>query len=313
MTMHGTAMDGSATASGDGIWLEYLQAFPALAAENIRLGCQPRKMVRPGAKEAIVLVHGLTDSPMFMQGLADYFHGSLGYDVYLPLLPWHGLKEPRDMAGVALGEWKRSVRFAVLAAGRGGARVSLGGFSLGGLLSLYTACAEAAVTGDLYLFAAALGLSPGVFFLPCGWKEWLLRLPFVCRFDGGGPLIGGNPYRYGRVPLNGAVELVRLIDEVDEMVYDMGRIVFPGQIFAAWSECDRVICLKKLRDLPRLVGRDRFRSFVIPAERRVGHASLVLAEPIFADGAPAGQAPLEPANPLFMEMVTAMGRFTAGS
>ena len=312
MTTVGIGSDGPGRGQCDWLWEEYLQAFPVISAGNIRAGCHPRKMIHPSAEKAIVLVHGLTDSPLFMRAIALYFHNSLGYNVYMPLLPCHGLKDPRDMAGVALAEWKRSVRFAVCAAGEKGTRVSIGGFSLGGILSLYMACTEAAVGGELYLFAAALGLSPGFFALPCGLKEFLLRLPFAERFDSGRPLIGDNPYRYNRVCLSGAVELVRLIGEVDGICKRSGKILPPRRIFAAWSEYDKVVCLKKLRNLQRLVGDDRYVPFVIPAEKRVDHASLVLAEPIFADGAQQGHSPLEPANPLFPQMVAAMGRFASG-
>lgn len=295
----------------DGLWEEYLRAFPAVSLAQIRVGCHPCKMVHRSADQAVVLVHGLTDSPLFMRGIALYFHETLGYDVYLPLLPRHGLKDPRNMEGVALAEWKQSVRFAVRAAGEGGARVSIGGFSLGGLLSLYMACTERAVSGDLYLFAAALGLSPALSGLPCGLKEFLLRLPFAGRFDNGGPLIGDNPYRYSRVCLNGAVELVRLIGEVGDILEKNGKILPERRVFAAWSEYDRVICLKKLRGLWRLAGDSPYQCFVIPAQERVDHASLVLAEPIFSCPARPGQPPLEQANPRFREMVAALGRFAS--
>ena len=295
----------------DRLWEEYLRAFPAIPPDGIRAGCHPVKMIHRSADRALVLVHGLSDSPHFMRGIALYFHETLGYNVYLPLLPCHGLKDPRGMAGVSLAEWKNSVRFAVLAAGAGGERVSIGGFSLGGILGLYLACTEAAVTGELYLFAAALGLAPGFGRFP-GLKEFLLRLPLAERFDSGEPLIGDNPYRYSRVCLRAAVELARLIGEVNGMVRESGGILPQRRVFAAWSEDDRVVCLRKLRQLPALVGDGRYAGYVIPAGHRVDHASLVLAEPIFPGNARPGEAPLEPANPFFREMVAAVGRFAAG-
>jgi esterase/lipase len=44
-----------------------------------------------------VLIHGLTDSPYFMTAIGEYFFGNLGYNVYLPLLQCHGLKEPKGV------------------------------------------------------------------------------------------------------------------------------------------------------------------------------------------------------------------------
>lgn len=296
----------------DWLWEEYLQIFPGLSPEDVRPGCHPRRMIHPVAEKAVVLVHGLSDSPFFMLAIARYFHATLGFNVFMPLLPGHGLKDPQAMAGVTLAEWKKSVRFAIGAAGDHGLPVSVGGFSLGGLLSLYMACTERAVAGELYLFAAALGLAPGFFGLTPGLKEVFLRLPFAARLDSGGPLIGDNPYRYDRIPLTGAVELVKLIGEVDEMVLRPGGTMPAGRVFAAWSEDDKVVSVKKLRDLQRRLGHGRCTSFVVPAVNRVGHASLVLAESIFAPGAPAGQPPLEPANPFFSQLVAAIGRFAAG-
>ena len=83
-----------------------------------------------------VLVHGLTDSPWFLQFLASHFHNQLGYDVYLPLLHMHGLREPHQMRGVSLGQWQENVRFAIHTAAGRSRHVAVGGLSTGGALSL---------------------------------------------------------------------------------------------------------------------------------------------------------------------------------
>lgn len=296
----------------DWLWPEYVRQFSIDSLHTIRAGCHPRKMVhRSGRKKAIVLIHGLTDSPFFMREIGRYFHDSLGYNVYMPLLQGHGLTDPKGMVGVALTEWKCNVRYAIDVAGGDGARVSIGGLSLGGILSLYMACTEPAVRGDLYLFAAALGLSPGVFGIPGCLKEVLLRLPFVGLLDNGRPLIGKNPYRYERVSLNGAMELSRLIREVNGILKKFGGVWPERRIFAAWSEYDRVINLRKLGNLGQYIGAECFVPFRVPAEKRVDHASLILKEPIFALDARAGEPPLEGANPWFRRMVEAIGRFEA--
>ena len=43
--------------------------------------------------QVIVLVHGLTDSPYYMQAIAEDF-ARKGFNVVLPLLPAHGLRRP---------------------------------------------------------------------------------------------------------------------------------------------------------------------------------------------------------------------------
>ncbi len=293
------------------LWPEYYQAFPAFSPETVRKGCHPRKLLHPGgADKAIVLVHGLTDSPFYMSAIGAYFHAVLGYDVFLPLLQCHGLKSPAGMAGVSLAEWQKNVRFAIDSATLGARKVSLGGLSTGGALSYYLAHTEAKATGDLYLFSAALGLADGPWGIPGRLKESLLRLPFVANMTLGPPLIGRHPYRYQWVSPNSAAELARLIREIDGLPRPF---IKPGgaagRIFAAWSECDRVISLDRLRELRQRTADTRFVPFVIPKSDRVDHAGLVLKDPIYADRAEPGARPLETANPRFAEMMAAIARF----
>lgn len=302
---------------GHYLWPEYYQAFPVFSDATVRAGCHPRKMLQPsGAKQAIVLVHGLTDSPYFMGALGQFFYDILGYDVYIPLLQGHGLKSPMAMAGVALAQWLENVAFAIRSAaqGAGTTRVSIGGLSTGGALGYYLACIDPLISGDLYLFSAALGLSGGPCGIP-GWlKEWGLRLPLIARLDSFGPLVGNNPYRYARVSLNSAVELAKLLGKIDHLP---GQFTDTGnsarRIFAAWSECDNVVSLDKLHELQRRTPKDRFVSFVIPATEQVEHACVVLQHPIHALGAQPGSAPLERANPRFADMLAAIARFALPS
>lgn len=295
------------------LWPEYYQAFPVFSSETVRKGCHPRKLLHPGgADKAIVLVHGLTDSPYYMSAIGAYFHAVLGYNVFLPLLQCHGLKNPAGMAGVSLAEWQKNVRFAIDSAALGARKVSLGGLSTGGALSYHLAHTEAKATGDLYLFSAALGLADGPCGIPGRVKEFLLRLPFVRNMTLGPSLIGRHPYRYLWVSPNSAAELAQLIREIDGLprpfIKPGGET---GRIFAAWSECDRVISLGRLRELRQRTAGNCFVSFVIPRTDGVDHAGLVLKEPIYAQGAGPGARPLESANPRFAEMVAAIARFEA--
>ena len=75
-------------------------------------------------KNAVVLVHGLTDSPHFMAAIGRYFHEEMGFNVLLPLLQAHGLKKPEGMQDVSVEEWKRNVEFAIEKAKEMGEKVS---------------------------------------------------------------------------------------------------------------------------------------------------------------------------------------------
>jgi esterase/lipase len=291
-------------------WPEYYREFPYLSEHKLRPGCQPRKLLHGNRTEnAVILVHGLSDSPFYMRAIGEYFYQGLGYDVYLPLLQCHGLREPHGMAGVSLSEWKKNVRFALRSAAEKAARVSIGGLSTGGTLGLYLSCTDAEVTGDLYLFSAALGIYAWRLRLLGTIMECLLRTPLVRFLDGNRPLSGHNPYRYARVPLTSAGELARLLKEIESLPEPAIDRLRAKRIFAAWSESDRVISVPKLHDLQALVGAGRFTQFVFPRAERVDHASVVLQEPVYAIGSRPDAAPLEAASPRFAEMMAAMHRF----
>lgn len=295
-------------------WPEYYHEFPYFSAQKIRSDCHPCRLLHedPTGK-AIVLVHGLTDSPFYMQAVAGYFHTTLGYDVFLPLLQAHGLQEPGKMAGVSLAQWKKNVGFAVRAAAKRAERVSVGGLSTGGALSFYFGCTDPRVTGEIYLFSAALGLygGPGQIFSRV--LEVLLRNPWFRHLDNGKTLRGNHPYRYARVPLNSAGELVQLIDEINALRRSTTGTSCTKRVFAAWSEYDRVINIKKLSSLVGFIQEGRFVPFVIPMAARVDHACVVLAQPVLAIDSKSGDKPLEIANPLFAEMMAALQRFESAN
>lgn len=294
------------------LWQEYYREFRYLTKENVRLGCHPRKLIHPGgAKKAVVLVHGLTDSPYFLTAIGDFFYHRLHYDVYLPLLQMHGLKDPQGMQGVSAGEWQKNVIFAIKEAATGGREVSIGGLSTGGALSLWAMLTEPRLIGRLYLFSAALGLADSFVVVP-GWlKELFLRLPFIGTLDSNEPLIGRNPYRYTRVSLNSGAELVKLIRRNRRLLGEHGKArPLSAKIFCCWSECDAVVSRKAFVQLGLLAGSNNFVPFVVPRRCQVEHASVVLEQPVFATDAQRGDKPLEDANPQFTLMMNAMEAFS---
>jgi esterase/lipase len=141
-------------------WNGYYSHFNKLET-SVRDGCHPL-IFRHGdrARNAIVLVHGLSDSPYFMRDIGEYFCAEMGFDVYVPLLRAHGLKEPQGMKDASAEAWKADVRFAVKEAKKSGGKVSIGGLSTGGTLSVEIALNdENAIDGGIFLFSAALGLA----------------------------------------------------------------------------------------------------------------------------------------------------------
>lgn len=296
----------------DNEWLAYYDQFPEyFAAAAVRDGCHPRIMEHsqnPG--KAIVLVHGLTDSPYYLTAIGEYFFQQLGYNVYLPLLHCHGLKVINSMAEVDLIEWKANVRFAIDTAAQKSALVSIGGLSTGATLGFYMACTKPRVTGDLYLFSAALELLRGHSgFLDRFWKR--VRHTFVAQtpepVDELTSLVGVNPYRYARMDKNGVQQLVHLIGETDDLLdgFDAHH-PFPKRVFAAHTECDARVSLDGIRRLQRKSRPDDFALFLIDRAMAVAHASVVLEDPVYS---PLNHRVLEKSNPVFVDMMAAISRF----
>ena len=292
-------------------WLAYYERFPYFSTDTVRDGCHPRLFEHEAATgKAVVLCHGLTDSPHFLMAIARHFHTNLGCDVYLPLLHGHGLKDPKGMEGVELEEWKANIGFAVDTAAGKAEFVSVGGLSTGGTLSFYTACTNPKATGGLYLFSAALDLAGGPMGLIGEIKERILRTFLADLLDSQKPLIGRNPYRYARMDMDGARELARLIKETDGLLKGFdAKTPFPKRVFAAHSESDKTADIDGIRNLQEKTLPERFTAYFIPKAEEVSHASLVLEEPIFAVDAAEGEKPLEKANPKFADMMAAVTAF----
>jgi esterase/lipase len=294
--------------SGNHLWQAYLDHFDYFSRAAIREGCHPRLLEHPHhVDRAVVLVHGLSDSPYFMSFIGAYFHREMGYNVYLPLLHYHGLKDPRGMEGVEMEEWLRNVRFALDCAEEKAGTVSIGGLSTGGVLSFLMANARPGVNGILYLFSAALDLAGGPLGLIGDMKEWILRTFLSDLFDRNKPLIGDNPYRYSHVDIDGAQELARLIKNTNTIIKGFSaQNRFPLPVFAAHSEADTTANIAGIERLQRVCDPGKFHFERFPEKLGIPHASVVLKEPI------SGIAKPEPANPQFDGMMAAVRSFEMG-
>lgn len=302
-------------------WLDYYQRFPYFESDLIREGCHPRVLEHDlPVENAIVLVHGLSDSSYYMMEIARFFFNELGYNVYVPLLQCHGLKVPRGMKGVSAEEWKANVAFAVETAAAKANRVSIGGLSTGGTLSVFTAVTHPMVNGSLYLFSAALDLAGGF------WgqvKERVLRSPIADFVDAVDKmkhlnkeardtyLIGDNPYRYN-MDKGGAKQLAYLIKEIDEMIKEreLGELL-DRPAFAAHSECDTTTSIEGIEAFSALYRPEKFTFFRIVRDENVSHASLVLKHPVYAIHREEEAEPLEEPNPCFDDMMNAVRAFAS--
>jgi esterase/lipase len=195
-------------------------------------------------RDVMVLTHGLTDSPNYMRAIGERFYQA-GLNVVLPLLPAHGLQKPaKALKDKGLDqEWQDEMDLAVEVALMLGDRVSLGGFSTGGALSLNKILREPEkIQGGLFLFSAAvdLGLQDELGHFP-GLEE-LCQAFFIVtekEFPGEGP----NPYKYPNFPKATGVELCQVIRSNEALLKDWEKQArkITNPVFAAHSVNDETL------------------------------------------------------------------------
>ncbi|MBI5366366.1 MAG: alpha/beta fold hydrolase [Planctomycetes bacterium] len=96
----------------------------------------------PGGPHGVVLVHGFSNTPGDTRPLGARL-AAQGFTVHGVLLPGHG-RTPRDLERSTWEDWFCEVEYAVERLGRDCARVSVVGFSTGGLLALHLAATRPA-------------------------------------------------------------------------------------------------------------------------------------------------------------------------
>jgi alpha-beta hydrolase superfamily lysophospholipase len=172
------------------------------------------ELVPSEVRGAVLLVHGLSDSPYSVRGLAETFYAQ-GYYVLALRLPGHGTV-PSALVDVSWQDWYAAVvlaaRYAAAKAGPGKPFL-MGGHSTGAaLVTLYAlrALDNPALPRPqrLYLVSAAIGISPFA-----GLSNVLARLAFIPWFEKSrwlDVLPEYDPYKYNSFPVNAANQIHRL-------------------------------------------------------------------------------------------------------
>ena len=92
----------------------------------------PFELAQDNNDKAILLIHGLTDSPFSFHDLSQFFYQQ-GFSVRTMLLPGHGMA-PSELLTVDYNEWQQATRFAIEQTLNDYQQVYLGGLSTGGAL-----------------------------------------------------------------------------------------------------------------------------------------------------------------------------------
>ena len=92
----------------------------------------PFELTNKGSNKAVLLIHGLTDSPYSYHDLAQFFYQQ-GFTVRTLLLPGHATA-PSDLLDVSYQQWQQATQYAIKRTLMDFQQVYLGGFSTGGAL-----------------------------------------------------------------------------------------------------------------------------------------------------------------------------------
>lgn len=218
--------------------------------------------------KAVVLFHGLSDSPFFFKSIAATIHEQ-GYNVMVALLPGHGLKEAdADMEDGELSErWKRHVSNVMTIAPDFGNRLVIGGFSTGGALALnYLLSANDPKLDALMSYSGAMQLDSSAERMLGIWG-----ISFVAKLmDGDYSTDGPNLYKYPKVASHSAVMLMDIIDENREL---METTTLNTSIFAAHSEADKTTLFTGIESV-MAQNKGANDLFAIPVELNVCHADV---------------------------------------
>ena len=191
----------------------------------------PAEACPPAAKErptrGVLLLHGLSDTPLAMRDLADAF-AERCFLVRAMLLPGHGTRAG-DLLDVTREDWLAATRFGLETLKEDVDQVFVGGFSLGGLLTIHAVLEDATVRGA-FLFSPALALRRAWL---VGQSVWLRHV--LDWLDRDAP---DDYARYEAMPVNATAETLLLTRELAQAL-ERRRVTVP--VFMAQSADDPVI------------------------------------------------------------------------
>ena len=242
----------------------------------------------PEPRGAVLLVHGLSDSPYSMRALAETFYAQ-GYYVLALRLPGHGTI-PSALVDVSWKDWYAAV---VLAAKHAAAKAGpgkpffAGGHSTGAaLVTLYSVRAlddpSLPKPERLYLVSPAIGISPfailtnivaGLSFIPYFEKsKWIDMLP---EYD---------PYKYNSFPVNAGNQidtLTRVLRKATLAAAKNGRLDGMPRVLAFQSLVDSTVTAAEVvRGLMMVLPQRGHELVVFDVNRRDEMEGLINPGPI---------------------------------
>jgi len=172
----------------------------------------------PSARGAAMLVHGLSDSPYSMRGLADLFYDQ-GFSVLTLRLPGHGTA-PAGLLSADHRDWMAALRLGMrhLASQIEGEQpLYLVGYSMGAALSVEYAASrllgeDVPAVDGLILLSPAIGVSSLARLAV--WQSRLAALPGMSKLAWTDILPEYDPYKYNSFTVSAGDQIYRLTQRI---------------------------------------------------------------------------------------------------
>lgn len=260
------------------------------------------------ARGGVLLVHGLSDSPYIMRGIAEHLQQQ-GWYVVVLRLPGHGTA-PSGLLQVKWQDWAAAVRLAArdVRTTIGAEKpLVLGGFSTGGALCVEYALAQRQgedlpKANQLLLFSPAIGVDPLARL--AGTVDMLSGIPGLGRLGWETRMPEYDPYKYNSFPLNAGAQIWKLTqrieDQLDALQKQGGATGLP-RILAFQSMADATVSpVAVVKALYQRLPKEGHRLVLFDADRQ-GNEMQILKPELFE----ARQRLLDsPAQPFDLEIVT---------
>ena len=199
-------------------------------------------------KGAVLMLHGLTDSPYSMRALAELF-AARGWHVVGLRLPGHGTA-PAALTRVTWEDWAAAVRLAAKdLRAKTGADVPfvIAGYSCGAALAVEYALAtlqgEALPRASgLVLLSPAIGVSPAAALAV--WPARIARLTGSHKLEWTDTSPEFDPYKYNSFTVNAAEQMYRLTQRIRELIdtlHKPGGVTGMPPILAFQSAADATV------------------------------------------------------------------------
>ena len=203
------------------------------ASPNIVDIIAPFELRKNNNHKAVLLIHGLTDSPFTFHDLAQIYFEQ-GYSVRTVLLPGHGTAADA-LSSIKAKQWQQAVDYAIARTNKDFDQVILGGYSTGASL----------LVNSLTLNPVSPKITALMLFSPAtephnknGWlSKWIDRIPFVNWIDKDADI---DFAKYESFPLNAATAANDVMESI--ALTKLNARSLPNlAIFSVMSDVDTTI------------------------------------------------------------------------